>query len=477
MNKLLKNFCLFTLFCVVGYISIIFYKGDGSSFLNEVKKEIHQLAFNRRNQKDQIQEHLVANSSKNVSRDGMFKMSLESSYSNEYEKLFNEVLERIKIGYIENVSEKELIEAALNGMLTSLDPHSSYMKAEDFKEMQVQTKGEFGGLGIEITMENSFVKVISPIEGTPAYEAGLKSGDYITNIDNQSVVGMSLIEAVKLMRGKPNTRVRITILREGEKNPIEFRIKRGIIKIKAVRARREGDIAYVKINSFTEQAYSGMIKEFTKIENQIGKKKLAGLVLDLRGNPGGLLDQSILIAESFLNKGDIILSVKGKEGKELNIYKAEKNEDLVPGVPMVVLINEGSASASEIVAGALQDNKRAVVMGTKSFGKGSVQSIIPVEMGGAIKMTIARYYTPSGRSIQAEGIQPDILVRSAKIETIEDKWVSSEKALKGHLENHQSTAVQRTTQLITDNQSLYDKDYQLARAVDLLLGINFYKQN
>jgi len=474
MNKTLKNLCLFTLFCIVGYISIIFYNGDSSYFLSKIKKEAHQVAIAKQEKEKYNGECLVADSSKRSG--GSFKMSLEDKNSSQYEKLFNDIIGRIKVGYVEDVKEKELIESALNGMLSSLDPHSGYMTAEDFKEMQVQTKGEFGGLGIEITMENSFVKIISPIEGTPAYEAGLKSGDYITHIDDETVIGMSLFDAVKLMRGKPNSKVKITVIREGESNPIEFKLKRGIIKIRAVRGDREGDIAYIKLNSFTEQAYSGMIKEFNRLENQIGKDKLAGLVLDLRGNPGGLLDQSIFISDAFLDKDKTIVSVKGRDGVELNTYKALRNEDLIPKIPMVVLISEGSASASEIVAGALQDNGRAIIMGTKSFGKGSVQSVIPVEMGGAIRMTIARYYTPSGRSIQAEGIEPDIIVKTAKIETIENKFAYSEKSLKGHLENNQKLKTKKKSQLDVNNESLYEKDYQLARAIDLLLGISFYKE-
>lgn len=477
MNKALKNLCLFTLFCFVGYLSIIFYQGENSNTLNKIKREANYMAMSRRN--SQYNKYgdgsLVADSSDRSS--GNFKPVLKEGNLSKFQQLFNDVIDRIKVGYVEDVTEKQLIESAINGMLTSLDPHSSYMTKEDFDEMQVQTKGEFGGLGIEITMEHSFVKIISPIEGTPAYEAGLKSGDYITHIDGKTVIGMSLIDAVKLMRGKPKTKVKITILREGKNNPLEFKLRRGIIKIKAVRGHREGDIAYIKINSFTEQTYSGMIKEFNKLENVIGKDKLAGLVLDLRGNPGGLLDQSIMISDAFLNKGETIVSVKGKGGVELNVYKDIRDEDLIPNIPMVVLINEGSASASEIVAGALQDNKRAIVMGMKSFGKGSVQSVIPVEMGGAIRMTIARYYTPSGRSIQAKGIEPNIVVEPAKIEAVENKWLSSEKSLAGHLENNQKGKANKGKQLKTNNKSLYNKDYQLARAIDLLLGISFYKGN
>jgi len=393
----------------------------------------------------------------------------------QYQRLFNDVLARVKIGYVEDVDNKKLIEAAINGMLTSLDPHSGYLSSEDFREMTVQTKGEFGGLGIEITMDNSLVKVISPIEGTPAFKAGIKSGDYISHIDGKSVIGMSLIESVKLMRGRVGTKVKITVLRIGESEPMEFKIKRGNIKIKAVRGHKENNIAYIKLNTFSEQTYRGMIKEFNKIENQIGKKNLKGFILDLRGNPGGLLDQSIMIADVFLDAGKTIVSVKGRGGKEINVYKDKRDEDLIPNIPMVVLINAGSASASEIVAGALKDNGRAVVMGTKSFGKGSVQSVIPISMGGAIRMTIARYYTPSGISIQAEGVEPDIVVQAAKIEAIENKWVQKEGELKGHLAKEKAKIKAKAIQLNTNNEDLYNKDYQLARAVDLLLGINFYK--
>jgi carboxyl-terminal processing protease len=393
-----------------------------------------------------------------------------------YDELFEDALRRIRVGYVEEVEQKGLIESAINGMLTSLDPHSSYLTAEDFKEMQVQTKGEFGGLGIEIISENSMIKVISPIEGTPAYKAGIKSGDFVTHVNNESIIGLTTTEAVKKMRGKVGSKVKITVARKGEKEPLEFKITRGNIKIKAVRGHREGDIIYVRISTFSERVYKDITRIIEKYKLEIGKKNIKGLVLDIRNNPGGLLNQSVLVSDAFLDKDQTILSVKGREEETQQIYKAKQNELLIPNIPMVVLINEGSASASEIVAGALQDNNRAIVMGTKSFGKGSVQSVIPMEKsGGALKMTIARYYTPSGRSIQATGIEPDVKVDNAKIEIIENKWRTSEADLNGHLKNDKKKKDSKDI-LSSYNKDLYAKDYQLARAIDLLMGVNLYKK-
>ncbi len=401
-----------------------------------------------------------------------------------YGIMYNDVVKMIKENYVEDVDDEKFFESSLNGMLSSLDPHSAYFSKEDYEQLVSDTQGEFSGLGIEVTMDNSLVKVITPIDDSPAYKAGIKSGDYISEIDGKSVVGMSLTDAVNLMRGKDSKdrgTVKLIILRSGEKEPLEFKIKRDLIKSDSVKGRAEGDIIYLRISSFTQQTYVNLIKEFNRIENEIGKKNVKGLVLDLRNNPGGLLDSSVFVSDAFLDKNKKIVSIKGKDGVLIKEYKSDTNQDLIPNIPMVVLVNEGSASASEIVAGALQDNGRAIIVGTQSFGKGSVQSIIPLNNGGGIKLTIAKYYTPSGKSIQAEGITPDIEVKLAKIEEIDtSKWITKENDLKGHLENKDSDDIvskELKKQVKSHSESMYNKDYQLARAIDLLLGIDFYNNN
>jgi carboxyl-terminal processing protease len=396
----------------------------------------------------------------------------------EQQEFLQDVISRVKKDYVEEKTDTQLAEAAANGLLSSLDPHSSYLNEESLKEMQVQTKGEFGGLGIEITLEYSVVKIITAIEDTPAFRAGIKSGDYISKIGDQSTVGMSLTDVVKKLRGKPGTKVTITILRKGEKEPLVKDIKREIIKVKATRYNQFEDIAYVKINSFSAQAYDGLVKGLKKMKSEIGEKKIKGFVLDLRNNPGGLLDQSIRISDLFLNKDQTIVSVSGRNKEETKYYKDDSDESLIPNVPIVVLINEGSASASEIVSGALQDNKRAIIMGVKSFGKGSVQTVIPLEQNnGALRLTTALYYTPSGKSIQAHGIEPNIVVTEAKIEQKEKGSSDSEASLKGHIEVQLQEAIEegKKSQINDDNLDLYDKDYQLARAIDLLRGIDVYR--
>ncbi|MBU6339406.1 MAG: S41 family peptidase [Rickettsiales bacterium] len=393
-------------------------------------------------------------------------------------EFLQDVISRVKSDYVEEKTDKQLAEAAANGLLSSLDPHSSYLNEELLKEMKVQTKGEFGGLGIEITLEYSLVKVVSAIEGTPADEAGVKSGDYISKINEENVVGMTIDEVVKKLRGKPGTKVSITILRKGEKEPIVKTITRQIIQVKATRAEQFGDIAYVKVNSFSEQAYVNLVKELNKMKSKMDEgKSLKGFVLDLRNNPGGLLDQSIKISDLFLDKGKNIVSVKGRDKDVSKDYVDSSDENLIPNVPIVILINEGSASASEIVSGALQDNKRAIVMGTKSFGKGSVQTVIPLEKNnGALRLTTALYYTPSGKSIQAHGIEPDVMVVDAKIEKSKT-FRDSEADLKGHIEVQLQEAIEeaKKSQVKDENLDLYNKDYQLARAIDLLRGIDVYK--
>ncbi|MFT6331828.1 MAG: carboxyl-terminal processing protease [Lentimonas sp.] len=395
------------------------------------------------------------------------------------DQLLGDIIKRVKKDYVEEKTYKELSEAAAEGVLSSLDPHSSYLNADDLKEMKVQTKGEFGGLGIEITMHNSLVKIISPIEGTPADKAGIESGDYISRIEGNSVVGLKIGEVVKKLRGKPNTKVSITVLRAGEKSPLEIVITRKIIKIKAVRSDVIKNIAYVKINTFSGQASSGMISALNKMIKQIGADKIQGIVLDLRGNPGGLLNESIKVSGLFLDKGKTIVSIAGRGKTNEKIYKDDSNQTLTKNIALVVLIDEGSASASEIVAGALQDNKRAIILGAKSFGKGSVQSIVPLDKNrGAVKMTTALYYTPLGKSIQAHGIEPDILVGDAKIEKSTKENKSSESSLNGHLKNQIDNEIKsaKKVQIDDTNIDLYNEDYRLARAIDLLRGISVYKE-
>lgn len=402
---------------------------------------------------------------------------------NNYNSLFNFVFNRIKANYVEDVNEKELYESAINGMLSSLDPHSSYLNKEEYEELKSGTKGEFGGIGVEITKEFFLIKVISPIEGTPAFKAGIKSGDYISQINGESVINLSLSECVKIMRGEAGTKVKLGVLRPGESKQLNFNITRENIAITATRSNTFNDIIYLKVNSFTEKAYQETLKNITeKIKKIGGEDKVKGVILDLRGNPGGLLDQSVKISELFLPYGTEIVSTKGKNDIVFESFKSNNKKPYLDGVPMVVLINEGSASASEIVAGALQDNKRAVVVGTRSFGKGSVQVVMGTPMGGAMKMTVARYYTPSGKSIQAKGIEPDIVVRQNKLnlEKQEDLFSLKEGDLKGHLKNDDDALNKKIKEIKANNisnfEDLYEKDYQLARSLDLLVGMSIFKK-
>lgn len=409
-----------------------------------------------------------------------FNINAEEKTTNVYQQLnmFGEVYERVRREYVEEVSDKELIEAAIEGMLQSLDPHSSFMNEDTFKDMQVQTKGEFGGLGIEVSMEDGFVKVVSPIDDTPAFEAGVEAGDFIVEIDGESVYGMSLGDAVDRMRGKINTEITIKISR-GDLEPFDIKIVRDRIKVQSVRARREGNAAYLRITSFNEKTESGLLKNMDELKEEIGKD-ITGIILDLRNNPGGLLNQAVAVSDAFLDRGEIV-STRGRKKRGQQKFNATAG-DISDGLPVIVLINGGSASASEIVAGALQDHKRAIIMGTTSFGKGSVQTIIPVQRDSAMRLTTARYYTPSGNSIQATGISPDIVVKQAKIEEIEPFSSRKESDLKGHLEN--PTEGNKNLEEIKDNQKIKksgnknDKvDYQLNRALDLLEGISLYNKN
>ena len=335
---------------------------------------------------------------------------LSASNKDLYQKLdvFGDVFDIIKKNYVEDVNDKDVIEYAINGMLQSLDPHSGYMNTEIYVEMQEETRGEFGGLGIEVTMENGYVKVISPIDDTPAAKAGIRPGDYITHIDDTGVLGLSLQDAVEMLRGPVGSDIIITIVRIGEEDPIEVEIKRAIITVRAVRFNREGNVGYIRLISFSEQADKGIKNAVQSLTNEIGESNLVGFILDLRSNPGGLLDQSAKVTDNFLDTGEIV-SIKGRNKKDISRFSASRG-DITDGKPIIVLINQGSASASEIVAGALQDHKRAIILGEQSYGKGSVQTIFPLKDSSAIKMTTALYFTPSGDSIHEIGITPDIEV-------------------------------------------------------------------
>ena len=335
---------------------------------------------------------------------------LSASNKDLYQKLdvFGDVFDIIKKNYVEDVNDKEVIEYAINGMLQSLDPHSGYMNTEIYVEMQEETRGEFGGLGIEVTMENGYVKVISPIDDTPAAKAGIRPGDYITHIDDTGVLGLSLQDAVEMLRGPVGSNIIITIVRIGEEDPINVEIKRAIITVRAVRFNREGNVGYIRLISFSEQADKGIKNAVQSLTNEIGESNLVGFILDLRSNPGGLLDQSAKVTDNFLDTGEIV-SIKGRNKKDISRFSASRG-DITDGKPIIVLINQGSASASEIVAGALQDHKRAIILGEQSYGKGSVQTIFPLKDSSAIKMTTALYFTPSGDSIHEIGITPDIKV-------------------------------------------------------------------
>lgn len=401
-------------------------------------------------------------------------------------RLFGDVFERVRAQYVEEVTDEKLIEYAINGMLGNLDPHSAYLDEEDFKEMQVSTQGEFGGLGIEVTMENGFVKVVSPIDGTPAYRAGVVAGDLITHLNGKPVMGLSLSEAVKKMRGKVGTTIDLTIRREEVKEPIEITITRDIIKIESVRHEILEDIGYLRITSFNKNTESGLKQAVKDIREQSRKANtnIKGYILDLRNNPGGLLNQAIAVSDAFLEQGEIV-SIRGREEKDTKRDNATKG-DLIDGKALVVLINSGSASASEIVAGAVQDHRRGIVMGTKSFGKGSVQTVIGLPENGAMRLTTARYYTPSGRSIQAKGIEPDILVKPAKIEGLALRRGTREADLEGALENPEASPEQagKISEVISGEPDEADqeqedgseiKDYQLARALDLLRSLHLYE--
>lgn len=396
--------------------------------------------------------------------------------------LFGDIFERIRAGYVEDVDEKDLIEAAINGMLTSLDPHSSYLSAEDAADMRVQTRGEFGGLGLEVTQEDGWVKVVSPIDGTPAAAAGMESGDFITTVDGEGLLGLTLDEALELLRGPVGSEVIITVVREGEIEPFDVSIIRDTIKLTAVRTRIEGKAVVLRITTFNNQTFPNLQEGLAnQIEEAGGIDNIDGVVVDLRNNPGGLLNQAVFVSDAFLDAGEIV-STRGRDPQDGDRYNATPG-DLAQGMPIVVLINGGSASASEIVAGALQDHRRAIVVGTKSFGKGSVQTVVPLQGEGAMRLTTARYYTPSGRSIQALGISPDIIVEQPRRQPEEEDAEEesprfrSEADLRGSLDNDSLTE-DEIRQIEEDREraeaaaQLREDDYQLAYAIDILKGFN-----
>ncbi len=403
---------------------------------------------------------------------------------NVYEQLdlFGDIFERIRAQYVEDVDSSELIEAAINGMLTSLDPHSSYLSPKDAAKMREQTRGEFGGLGIEVTQEDGFVKVVSPMDGTPAFEAGIEAGDFITHVNGETLLGLLLDDAVEMMRGPVGSEIVITVVREGEQEPFDVSIIRDTIQLTAVRARTEGNTAVLRLTTFNEQTYPKMKEGLeAQIEAAGGIDAINGIVLDLRNNPGGLLNQAIAVSDAFLEEGEIV-STRGRTLEDGDRVNATPG-DLSMGKPIVVLINGGSASASEIVAGALQDHRRAIVIGTKSFGKGSVQTVMPLRGNGAMRLTTARYYTPSGRSIQALGVSPDIVVAQPSAKPEEDEADTparkrrSEADLRGSL-NNDSLTDDQIKQIEEDRAKaekaaeLREEDYQLAYAIDILKGLS-----
>ena len=396
----------------------------------------------------------------------------------EYLDLFGQIFDRVRSEYVEEVTDQELIEKAIDGMLTGLDPHSGYMNEEVWQEMQMDTQGKFGGLGIEITMEEGFVKVISPIEDSPAFEAGILAGDFIIQIDDTPVFGLTLNEAVDLMRGEKGEPITITVSRDGTE-PFDVKIIRDIIKIQSVKNETYNNIGYLRITSFTEQTEDGLLKSIKKIEKEY--TNIDGYVLDLRSNPGGLLSQAVKVSDIFLKRGEIV-STRGRDKKDIRRYRA-KNKDHTNGKPIVVLINGGSASASEIVAGALQDHRRAIIVGTQSFGKGSVQTIIPFQRSNAdnvsgIRLTTARYYTPSGESIQGKGITPDIIVEQGEFESYDFKRYS-ESDLKDSLDKKEENTNEENSEEneLSEKEKRLAKDYQLQRALDLIKGLSIYEES
>jgi carboxyl-terminal processing protease len=395
--------------------------------------------------------------------------SAKAASSDTYRQLnlFGDVFERVRADYVEKPDDAKLVESAINGMLAGLDPHSSYMDPKSFRDMQVQTRGEFGGLGIEVTMEDGLVNVVAPIDDTPAAKAGVMANDIITKLDDEQVQGLTLNQAVEKMRGPVNTKIKLTIMRKGQDKPVEVTIVRDVIRVKSVRSHPEGeDVGYIRITQFNEQTTDGLKKAISDLTNQLGAEKVKGFIVDLRNNPGGLLDQAISVSDAFLEKGEIV-STRGRNAEETQRFNARPG-DLTKGKPLIVLINGGSASASEIVAGALQDHKRATLVGTRSFGKGSVQTIIPLGAGnGALRLTTARYFTPSGRSIQAKGITPDIEVLQDVPDDLKARTdTKGEASLRGHLKAEGTEESGSQSYVPQDEKD----DKALKEALDLLRG-------
>ncbi|MGR3434882.1 MAG: S41 family peptidase [Shimia sp.] len=416
-------------------------------------------------------------------------LAQESQNTSVYEQLdlFGDIFERIRGQYVEEVDEGDLIEAAIDGMLTSLDPHSAYLSPDDAAEMREQTRGEFGGLGIEVTQEEGFVKVVAPMDGTPADIAGVEAGDFVTHVDGEGLLGLTLDEAVELMRGPVGSEIVITVVREGEDEPFDIEIVRDTIKLTAVRTRVEQNAVVLRVSTFNDQTYPNLQDGLAEaIDDQGGIDNISGVVLDLRNNPGGLFNQAIRVSDAFLTQGEIV-STRGRREGDSSRYQATP-DDLAQGKPIVVLINGGSASSSEIVAGALQDHGRAIVVGTKSFGKGSVQSVVPLRGAGAMRLTTARYYTPSGRSIQALGIAPDIIVQQprpapvdedAEAEEDDRPRFRSEADLRGALDNDglsedQREKLEAEQARADETAALREEDYQLAYAIDILKGLSAF---
>ena len=397
-------------------------------------------------------------------------------------RIFSQVFGRIKKDYVEDVNDKELLENAIKGMLSELDPHSAYLDADAFKDLQEGTTGEFGGLGIEVGSEDGYIKVIAPIDDTPAQRAGVKAGDLITRIDDKSVKDMTLDESVKLMRGKPGTEIELTITRKTEEKPLKIKIVRDVIKVASIKHKvLEDNIGYIRISQFQARTTQDLLKSLGKIKKKI-KGDIPALIIDLRSNPGGILNSAVSVSDAFLEDGLIVYTKGASEDSKMEFKAAP--DDVLNGAPIVVLVDEGSASASEIVAGALQDHKRAVIMGRKTFGKGSVQTIVPITEKIAIKLTTALYYTPSGRSIQAEGVEPDIELQELNISSVEEKFHGSmsEADLDGHLENdgngnNGTKGKDKKKKADNKESSLAEKDYELSAAVNLLKGVILYNEN
>ncbi len=405
--------------------------------------------------------------------------SLQKESNVKYYKKFQEVFERIEKEYVKEPEKQKLLDAAIEGMVASLDPHTGYFVDEDLEYFVSNTKGEFGGIGVEIIYEAGAIKVISPIDDLAAFKAGIKAGDYIVKVNNELISNLGFNKALIELRGAPGTKVKITVIREGQTKPLEFELTREIVKIKAVKSSLDNNIGYVRIATFSEKAPEELKKEMKNLLEQ-SKDHLDGIILDLRNNPGGLLEQGILVADYFMRKG-VIVSTKGRSQNSEIIFSAKDSSEKAPNIPIIVLINGGSASASEIVAGALQESKRALLLGTKSYGKGSVQTFMPIDNRSAFKITTGIYYTPSGKSIQAEGITPDIVAEQAKVEypkKDEDQFKFSEASFKNHIKNEQTKSSETTNPEETPKQKapvkmsdMYLKDFQYAKAYDLLQGI------